>query len=402
MKVAYLINQYPMVSHSFIRREIQALEQLGVAVERFSIRPVPLETLVDPGDREEHSKTTAILSCVHRIPLAMVRCVLFAPRKLIRCIGVTLALARKSRQGLLRHSAYLAEACLLRQLLHQGGVNHVHAHFGTNSATVVLLCRLLGGPSYSFTVHGPEEFDDPVGLGLNIKIHHCRFVVAISHFGRGQLMRWCDHELWPRIQIVRCTVDGGFLRAVVDPPPESPVLVCVGRLCAQKGQLLLLEALHGLVSEGVDFYLVCAGDGEMRQVMERKITDYGLTERVRITGWLSGEEVRRAILDSRCLVLPSFAEGLPVVIMEAFALARPVVSTYVAGIPELVESQKNGWLLPCGSVQALQAALRDVLAAPLERLQVMGAAGREAVRDRHDALVEGKKLLTLFRGEQIL
>ena len=401
MKVAYLVNQYPMVSHSFIRREIQALEQLGMAVERFSIRKVPLETLVDPGDREEHAKTTVILTGVHRLVQAVVPCVLFAPRKFLRCIGVTLALARTSRRGLLRHAAYLAEACLLRQLLHQRDVNHVHAHFGTNSTTVVLLCRLLGGPSYSFTVHGPEEFDDPVGFGLNIKICHCRFVVAISHFCRGQLMRWCGHQLWSRIQVVRCTVDRPFLRAVVESPPEAPVLVCVGRLCAQKGQLLLLEALHGLAGEGLDFQLILAGDGEMREIVEQRIVEYGLAERIKITGWVSGEQVRQAILSSRGLVLPSFAEGLPVVIMEAFALARPVVSTYVAGIPELVEPQKNGWLVPCGSVQALQAALRDVLAAPRERLQVMGRAGREAVQDRHDALIEGKKLSALFRGERI-
>lgn len=399
MHIAYLVNQYPKVSHSFIRREILALERIGVAVNRYSIRRIPLDSLVDQLDVQEHGKTSIILSSIVGLLTAIVRSIISSPRVFWKALGTALLLGYKSKRGVLRHFAYLAEACILKELLEKNHIEHVHAHFGTNSATVALLCRLLGGPPYSFTVHGPEEFDDPEGLALKEKIQHCCFVVAISNFGRGQLMRWCPNGEWGKIKVVHCTVDDSFSLADKTAMPNAPRLVCVGRLCAQKGQLLLLEALHELDKEGTDFELVLAGDGEMRDVVEKRIKDYGLELKVRITGWISGDQVKEEILASRAMVLPSFAEGLPVVIMEALALQRPVVSTYVAGIPELVEHGKNGWIVPAGSVQDLVVALREVLTTSTELLMLMGRAGAQSVCQHHNAAIEAEKLLTYFKDE---
>src|SRR5262249_22106242 len=160
------------------------------------------------------------------------------------------------------------------------------------------------------------------GLSLGEKIAGAAFVVAISDFGRSQLFRWCPHEHWLKVQIVRCGVDAAFLCGEPRPIPDAPRLVCVGRLAEQKGQLLLLEALAWLAAEGVPFEMVLAGDGPMRPVIEGRVRGLGLDSRVRITGWLSNEAVRREVLAARALVLPSFAEGLPVVLMEALALHR--------------------------------------------------------------------------------
>jgi glycosyltransferase involved in cell wall biosynthesis len=171
----------------------------------------------------------------------------------------------------------------------------------------------------------------------------------------------------------------------------------VGRLCEQKGQALLVEAVRLLASRGVEFELVLAGDGEMRAELERLIAAFSLQERVRITGWISSARVREEMLAARVLVLPSFAEGLPVVLMEAMALGRPVVTTYVAGIPELVLAGECGWLIPAGDVQALAAAIEDVLARAPDALQAMGDAGRRRVLARHDADVEAAKLAALFQ-----
>jgi colanic acid/amylovoran biosynthesis glycosyltransferase len=123
-----------------------------------------------------------------------------------------------------------------------------------------------------------------------------------------------------------------------------------------------------------------------------------LGAQVRITGWISGEQVRKEILAARALVLPSFAEGLPVVIMEAMALRRPVLTTYIAGIPELVRSGENGWLFPAGSVEAMEQAIRECLAMPVEALQKMGDAGFERVTRRHNVDLEASKLAALFRA----
>lgn len=399
LKLAYLVNQYPKVSHSFIRREILALEKLGVQVVRYSMRPVPVDGLADRQDIEEHGKTVAILAAGLVVLLAAaLRAFFAAPVAFVRAFKAATVMGRKSERGVLRHWAYLVEACLLKQKFTVNGISHVHAHFGTNSTVVAMLCKLIGGPGYSFTVHGPEEFDDPVGLSLGDKIAHSRFVVAISSFGRSQLMRQCSCDQWPKIKMVHCAVDDTFLRAEALEVPVAPRLVCVGRLCEQKGQLLLLEALKVLAEHGIDFEMVLAGDGEMRGEVEKRIQEYGLQSKVQITGWISGEQVKEHILASRAMVLPSFAEGLPVVIMEALALQRPVVSTYVAGIPELVKNGENGWLVPAGSVSDLVQALKEVLAASPEELQRLGSVGAAKVAEQHHAVVEAQKLLTFFAG----
>lgn len=397
MKVAYLVNQYPHVSHSFIRREIAALEAHGVEVERFSVRPTSAD-LVDPADRAERERTHVLLSAgIVGLVAALLGTAVARPVRWLKSLALALRLGRRSGRGVVRHLAYLAEACALVRRLRRCGARHLHAHFGTNPATVALLAHTLGGPGYSFTVHGPEEFDRPEGLSLGEKVAGAAFVVAISDFGRSQLFRWCPHEHWPKVQIVRCGVDAAFLRGEPRPIPAAPRLVCVGRLAEQKGQLLLLEALAWLAAEGVPFEMVLAGDGPMRPVIEERVRGLGLDSRVRITGWLSNEAVRREVLAARALVLPSFAEGLPVVLMESLALHRPVVSTYVAGIPELVEDGANGWLVPAGSADALAAALFRVLEAAPERLAEMGQAGAARVAAAHDASREAAKLAALFR-----
>ncbi len=398
MRVAYLVNQYPRTSHSFIRREINALEALGVEVLRYSLRP-PSEPLVTEADRVELGKTRAVLGAG---ALAHGAAVLAAaarrPVAFARAAVVAARLGARSDRGLLRHAAYLAEACLLERWLRQAGAEHLHAHFGTNSATVALLCRMLGGPSYSFTVHGPEEFDKPEFLGLGEKVRQAAFVVAISSFGRSQLFRWTRHEDWPKLQIVRCGLGEDLLRAPSTPVPVAPRLVCVARLSEQKGHLLLVEAAAKLTGEGVDFELQLAGDGPMRSEIEAAIARLGVEGRVRLVGALSAEQVREAIVGARALVLPSFAEGLPVVVMEALALGRPVVTTAIAGIPELVRSGETGWLVPAGAVDALAAAMREVLEASPRRLAEMGRAGAALVASEHDAAREAQELARLFRS----
>jgi glycosyltransferase involved in cell wall biosynthesis len=291
---------------------------------------------------------------------------------------------------------YLAQACALRELARREGIDHVHAHFGTNSAEVAMLCHALGGPAYSFTVHGPEEFDMPAGLHLREKVLHAAFVATVSSFGRSQVYRWIPHAQWAKVRVVRCGVDDSFTQEAAGIGPDARTLVCVGRLCEQKGQGLLLQAAREMAQRGLRFRLVLAGDGEMRAQLEQLVDDYGLRDRVRITGWVGGAQVRALLLQSRGLVLPSFAEGLPVVLMEAMALGRPVVTTLIAGIPELVRDGVDGWLVPAGDCAALVRACTELLEADVERLSAMGRAARERVLQRHSAAGGARKLLQLF------
>ena len=400
MTVAYLVNQYPHTSHSFIRREIAAVEAAGLPIARFSIRR-SMGELVDPADLAEVQRTRFVLSArPAALLLAAARRALTRPLRFLSALTTACAMGWRSDRGLARHLAYLAEACILCDWLAEAKIQHIHAHFGTNAATVAMLCGLLEDVSFSFTVHGPEEFDRPQMLGLTRKIERASFVVAISDFGRAQLMRWCEPAHWPKIHVVRCGVDEGFLQAEPVPAPPEPRLVCVGRLCEQKGQLLLVEAVAALRREGIAAKVVLVGDGPMRGHIESLARHLGMEHLIHLAGWQSGQRVREEIVGSRALVLPSFAEGLPVVIMEALALGRPVISTYVAGIPELVKPGVNGWLVPAGSVSDLAAAMREALLAPVERLSEMGQAGARIVARRHNANTEARKLATLF-GEAV-
>jgi glycosyltransferase involved in cell wall biosynthesis len=400
MIVAYLVNQYPHVSHTFIRREIAGVEAAGLTVRRFAIRP-PGKDVVDPADLEEAERTRSLLAAGRaRLLFAALLMFFRHPVRWVRALRAAWRMGRAAGKRT-RHLAYLAEACLLVRWLRECRAQHLHTHFGTNPATVALLARILGGPPYSFTTHGPEEFDRPEALSLGDKIAGAAFVVAISSFGRSQLFRWARLEDWGKVRVVRCGVDAAFLDAGPLPVPDAPRLVCVGRLAEQKGQLLLVAALASLADEGRDVELVLAGDGPMRTQIEAAIRDQGLADRVRITGWLSGDAVRAEITAARAVVLPSFAEGLPVVLMEALALGRPVVTTHIAGIPELVRHGVNGWLVPAGDVAALTGAIREALSATPDELAAMGAAGAESVREVHDAAREAGKLAALFAGAEV-
>jgi glycosyltransferase involved in cell wall biosynthesis len=396
LRIAYLVNQYPKTSHSFIRREIHALEAQGVEVLRFSIRPLR-EQLVNEADRLERDRTRVVLGAgAAGHALSVLACAVRRPVAALRAVLLAIRLGWRSDRGLLRHLVYLAESCVLIRWLQRAGVDHVHAHFGTNPAMVAMLCRELGGPTFSFTLHGPEEFDKPQFLGLREKVERAAFVVAISSFGRGQLYRWARFEDWPKLEVIHCGVDEDLLRAPAAPVPADPRLVCVARIAEQKGHLLLVEAAALLAAEGLDFQIVLVGEGPMRHQVEELIERRGLTDRFLLTGQLDGGQVREAILGSRAVVLPSFAEGLPVVLMEALALHRPVIATAIAGNPELVEQGVTGWLVPAGSVEALAGAMRAALQASPVRLEEMGRAGAVLIARQHDVSREARKLAMLF------
>ncbi len=397
MKLAYFTNQYPKVSHSFIRREILALEKLGYEIERFALRSDEAE-LVDPFDKSEFKKTSYVLSG-SLINIIFVCCtvILQKPIKFFSVLAFAIKIGFRSDRGVLRHIAYLLEGCVLLKWQQQKAIQHIHAHFGTNSTAVVMFTHLLGGVDYSFTVHGPEEFDKPEFISLAEKVHYCRFVVAISSYGRSQLFRWIPLEQWHKVKVVHCGLDDAFLSATNKTPSLSNQLVCVGRLCEQKGQLLLIDSMKALCDLGVDCKLVLAGDGPMRGEIEALICKYDLSDRVEITGWISSQQVKGLLIESRGLVLPSFAEGLPVVIMEALALYRPVITTYVAGIPELVKNDQNGWLIPAGDSDALTASMQALLNADSEQLSAMGRDGHNAVKRLHNIQLETAKLAEYFK-----
>jgi colanic acid/amylovoran biosynthesis glycosyltransferase len=398
MRIAYLINQYPKISHSFIRREILALERRGFDITRIALRGWDGE-LVDKQDQSERDQTHYVLqNGSPALVFALLRTFLTRPVRLVRGFARAWQMSRQAERPFPIHLVYLAEACRIAFWLRRAEIKHVHAHFGTNSAEVAMLVHQLGGPSWSFTVHGPEEFDKSQQIGLAEKIRCCSFVVAVSSFGRSQLFRNVGHEHWHKVKVVHCGIERAFHADASSIMMSERRLICVGRLTEQKGQLLLIEAARLLLKRGTEFELVLAGDGEMRSEIDALIMKYKLDKRIRVTGWISGEQVRDEIIAARALVLPSFAEGLPVVIMEAMALKRPVISTFVAGIPELVVPGQHGWLIPAGDVDALAESMQACLDAHPETIARMGILANERILRRHDVDREALALIRLFQA----
>lgn len=383
MRIGYFTNQYPAASHTFIRREIRALERRGHDIHRFAVRPA-MGQLIDADDLEEAGRTRHILS--QGSLSLLVDCLKTAvgvPGDVLRASRIAFRLARKAGHIYGLHLVYLLEAMVLASWCRRERIEHLHVHFGTNSATVALLAHHMSRVPFSLTIHGPEEFDRPEKLFLSDKMASADFTVAVSSFGRSQLQRWANLEHWERIHVVPCGLDEAYLDAEPCDPGLPGRLVCIGRLSEQKGHLILLEAAARLHREGVTFKLVLIGDGPLRRNIENRILTLGLTEVVQLLGTLPQDQVRDELMKARALVLPSLAEGLPVVLMESMALRRPVISTYIAGIPELVRPD-CGWLVPAGDVDGLTDAMRTAISLDDQRIGLMGQAGHDRVRQRHD------------------
>ncbi len=401
MSLAYLFNSYPSPSQTFLRREVLGLEAAGIPVTRFVLRRQSGE-LVDADDRAEDGRIRVILEAgAIALAGACLSTLFERPVHFTRAFVQAIKLGSKSRRGTLRYFAYFVEACLLLRWLRAGGITRLHTHYGTNSATVALLCRILGGPPYSMTIHGPEDFDDPVGLSLGTKVAGAEFVAAISEFTRSQLYRWTDFNDWKKIHVVKLGVSPLFLNGGPSPVPDTKQLVNIGRIAEQKGQAILIQAAARLRDRGRVFKLVIVGDGPMRPALERLIDTLDLRGMIRITGYLSNQGVRDELLAARALVMPSFAEGLPVVFFEALALGRPVIATYIAGHPELIENGVNGWLVPAGAVEPLADAMEAVLAKDSAELEAMGRAGAQRVESEHNPRIQTQRMIELLTTSKV-
>ena len=394
MKLAYFMNTYPVTSTTFIRREIEAHEQAGCNVERFAIRPWDQE-LIDPRDIEEKEKTNYLLGQgVWALFRGFFHELFRNPSGVAKAARLTLKMFGAARNNRVKQFAYLLEAVSLKQKMAAAGIDHIHTHFSTNSASVVLLAHVMGGASYSMMVHGPDELFEMTENLLNDKVEKARFVTAITDYCKKTVDDHTRHEFTEKIHVVRCGLDLDEFTGVED-ISKGNQLVCVGRICKAKGQELLVEALAEIRDDFPDVHLVLVGDGEERATVEQRISSLNLEDNVTLVGWASNAKVRAIIAQSRVLVLPSFAEGLPIVLMESLALGRPVVTTAIYGIPELVDSE-CGWLLQPGDKEALVKSLAEVLTKEPDALSAMAQKGRKRVFEQHDQVQNAKQLRQLF------
>lgn len=395
MRIGYLTSQYPATSHTFIRREVEALRRRGLQIDTFSVRrPAPAE-IKSEWDRHAFDETFYLLP-VSFIGLAKAHVPAFLRRP--RSYLATLSLALKHRVPGLRAMVWalfhFAEAIVLAGEVERRGIGHLHNHFANSAANVGMLASRFLNLPWSLTLHGISETDYPAGLLLADKIKAARFVACVSWFGRAQAMRITPTDQWHKFNIVRCGIGLNDLPALTtDDRPFR--IVCVGRLSSEKGHAGLLEAFASLRARGGQAQLVLVGDGPEHDDLVNQSVTLGLLEDVTFAGRRDEREVHAEIAGSDLLVLPSFMEGLPVVLMEAMAIGVPVVASHVAGIPELVEDGVEGLLFRPADWTALSGAMMEMLADKEKRTR-FAAAARKKVASEFDIELAVTPLISLF------
>ena len=396
-RIAYLAGEYPAVSHTFILREVAALRAQGLDILTCSVRRPGPGQIRGPAERSEAEATFNLLDAA-RNPRCLIGAQIAAlktPGLYARTLHKAWSMRGPGLRAMVYQLFYFLEATVLAQHLKARGVTHLHNHFAQASGNVALLAARLAGIPFRFTLHGPADFTDPKLWRLDAKIADAVFVACISHFCRSQAMLASPVGDWARLHIVHCGVEPDRYDA---PPPAGQGLLFVGRLAAAKGVPVLIGAMAQIRAAHPGAHLVLIGDGPDRARLEDQVRRLGLTDAVRFAGYQNQDEVADALARSAIFVLPSFAEGVPVVLMEAMAARRPVVATRIAGIPELVEDGVSGRIVPPGDGAALACAVCDILSAP-DRAAAMGEAGRRKVEAEFDIANEAGKLAALFRAQ---
>ena len=391
-KLAYLTGEYPRASDTFIQREVAALRALGHEVLTCSIRTTGPEHLVGPEQRDEHARTFKVLAAA-KSPAALVRAQLRAlrkPRRYLDALRLAWGTAPRGLRGRLYNLIYFLEAATLSAKLQDEGVQHLHNHIAKASCTVAMLASALSGIPYSFTIHGPDIFFEPRHWRIDEKTARASFVACISDYCRAQLMCFAEAQHWDRLHIIHCGVDPDRYSSA---PHKGAELLFVGRLAGVKGVPILLDAVARIAEAHPDLRLTLIGDGPDRAALEARAAPLG--PRVRFLGYQNQDKVAQALGTTDVFVLPSFAEGVPVVLMEAMASGVPVVTTQIAGVPELVRPGVSGDLVPPGDADALAQALDALLSNPARR-RSMGAAGRATVQRDFSIRTEAQRLSDLF------
>lgn len=396
LNIGYISSMYPRPNDTYVRNEVIELRRRGHNVETFSIRKEKFSKLISEEISGELATTNYILEqSKWRLLSTFFQTIIKSPKRFSNALHLGWKTRIRGVKGSLLSLAYLVEACYLAREMERLGVEVLHNHIAENSAMVSMLASCLTKIPYSMTVHGPGIFYRPEQMALGEKIARSAFTIAITDFCKSQCMLFTPMHAWKKIHVIRCTPAREFENITACSVVDEPRFVFVGRLSFEKGLIILLEAIKE-VSKQYDVRLDIIGDGPLQSQIEHYIKKYSLEKNIKLHGSKSSIEVREHLINSRGMILPSFAEGLPVSIMESFALARPVISTMFAGIPELVSHGVNGWLTSPGSVTSLIEVINQAINTPTEVLTEMGVNGYNKLNKLHQLDIEVSKLEKLL------
>jgi colanic acid/amylovoran biosynthesis glycosyltransferase len=389
IKIAYLLSQYPAVNHVFMLREVRLLRHLGFEIHVASIRGPDRDVAVMTDAEREETRSTFYVKGAgpFRIIAAHLQTLLSRPVSYLRGL---FGAAGNGPSGLL----YFAEAVVTGHWMKSHGLSHLHTHY---ASTVGVMTARIFPVTFSVTFHGPVEFQNPGGSRLAEKVQASLFACAISQYGVGQLMYACNHTQWPKLELTLLGVDpSGFAPRPFRQSPSPFQILCVGRLAPVKGQHLLIGAIDSLVRAGRQIRLRFAGDGPDRQTLRQDVQNRGLAAHVLFEGNVNQDRLRELYRESDALVLSSFAEGLPVVLMEAMAMEIPCVAPWINGIPEIITHEVDGLMVPPGNPQALASAIGRLMD-DAELRRALGQRSRLKILEKFDLHRNTEHLGDIFR-----
>lgn len=396
--IAYLTSVYPAPSHTFILREVTGLRDLGFEVDTCSIQRPAASQITGPEEEAALNSTFYTIQAGKKpaVLLGAIGAALVQPGRLLKALALAWRTAAPGVKGAVKQALYMGEAMILAHHLRRQGVTHLHTHFASAPANVALLTAELADIAFSYTLHGPSDLYEPEKWHLREKTARAAFVACISYFARGQAMLFSDPDHWHKLHIVHCGVIPERYELDSNQATDGQNLLFVGRLAAVKGLRILLEAFAQARATRPALTLTLVGDGDDRAHLEKLAEPLG--DAVTFLGYQSQDGVAQAMAHADILVLPSFAEGLPVVLMEALAAGKPVICTQVAGVAELVEDGVSGFIVPVSDDATLAQRIGH-LADNAELRHSMGIAGRQKVRDAFDVRVEAGRIGTLFANQ---
>ena len=404
-RMGYLLAQYPAPSEPLFLHEIAALRARGLHLETASIaRPKQTISTLTPTEASEARQTFYVRSARRMRRLKqMAGVALHRPDVVLRGLKHVLTFPDLRVSQRWRWMLFLAEALIVGRWMQVRKLDHLHVHFGDPVATVGMLTARAWNLPWSLTIHGPEELLNRDAVHLREKVATAKFVFCSSDFCRSQLLALSPPVEWGKFQVIRLGVDPLVLTPPsrlgsnsIQPRQAEMKLVCIGGMVPAKGHYILLEAIRLLRERQVEFQAVLIGGGPELPRLQEYVAKHGLTAFVSFTGPLSHPQTLAHLRRADVFTLASFAEGLPLTLMEAMSLGLPCVSTTVAGIPELIRSGLDGLLVPPANATALAAALQLLASDPALR-RSLGASARQRIIRQYNLPLNQEVLAHSFR-----
>ena len=399
MKLGYLVSQYPALSHTFVLREVRALRSCGIEVCVVSVRRCDRSTAkLSADEAEEAMQTFSVLGAGYLHAIIANLCILCRhPLGYLRGLLYAWSLSRGTPKLVLMYTFYFLEAVVAGDYFERQQVRNIHTHF---SSTVLLVLARIFCVRYSLTVHGSGEFVDVIGFHLAEKVAGATFVATVAQYGMSQVLNASEAAHWHKVVVLPLGVDVDAYRPKSSPrraPGEPFRLLSVGRLSAPKGYPILIEAVALLRGRGRNVRLTLVGEGPLRTALEGQIAVRGLGDLIYLAGACNHDRVVSFYDSSDAFVLSSFLEGVPVVLMEAMAMELPCVATWITGIPEIIETDVEGLLVPPASASAIADAVTRLMEDP-EGARRLGIAARRKVLAKYHLGRNVERLAQEFRA----